>query len=251
MSLTKKLRSLLWHGRLDDELDEEVRFHVEMKTSGYVAAGMNPREAREAALRDFGRVEQTKEECRETRGVHFIETVFQDVRFGVRQLRKNPGFTAVAVLTLALGIGANSGIFSVMRQVLLQRLPVPHPEELVLLYAPGDKNGNVDSDEGDGSESFSYPMFADLRDHNTAFAGLAAKADFPTSVAFRGQTERARAELVSGNFFETLGVHAALGRLFYPSDSAAPGGNPVVVLSHGFWKNRFGGDSGILNQSLR
>ena len=179
-----------------------------------------------------------------------METLWQDIRYGLRMLAKNPGFTAVAVLTLALGIGANTGIFSVMSQVLLQRLPVPHPEELVLLYAPGPKTGHVSSDEGDGSESFSYPMYTKLRDRNTAFAGLAAKANFPVSVAFRGQTERATSEIVSGNYFETLGVRPALGRLLFPADTLAEGGNPVAVLGCGYWQKRFGGDAGILNQSV-
>jgi len=179
-----------------------------------------------------------------------METLGQDIRYGLRMLAKNLGFTAVAVLTLALGIGANTGIFSVMSQVLLQRLPVPHPEELVLLYAPGPKTGHVSSDEADGSESFSYPMYTELRDRNTAFAGLAAKANFPVSVAFRGQTERATSEIVSGNYFETLGVRPALGRLLLPADTLAEGGNPVAVLGYGYWQKRFGGDAGILNQSV-
>lgn len=179
-----------------------------------------------------------------------MPTLWQDIRYGLRMLGKNPGFTAVAVLTLALGIGANSGIFSVLRQVLLQRLPVPHPEELVLLYAPGITRGHVSSDEVDGSESFSYPMYADLRDQNKVFTGLAAKADFPVSVALQGQTERARAELVSGNYFDVLGVHAAIGRVFSPADSVVAGSNPVVAISHGYWKKRFGGDPRILNQSV-
>jgi len=180
-----------------------------------------------------------------------MEALWKDIRYGLRMLAKNPGFTAVAVLTLALGIGANTGIFSVMSQVLLQRLPVPHPEELVLLYAPGPKTGHVSSDEGDGSESFSYPMYKDIRDRNSVFAGLAAKANFPVSVAFRGQTERATSEIVSGNYFETLGVRPALGRLLLPTDTVAEGGNPVVVLGYGYWQKRFAGDAGILNQSLQ
>jgi putative ABC transport system permease protein len=179
-----------------------------------------------------------------------MQTLWQDIRYGLRMLGKNPGFTAVAVLTLALGIGANSGIFSVLRQVLLQRLAVPHAEELVLLYAPGLTRGHISSDEVDGSESFSYPMYVDLRDQNKVFAGLAAKADFPVSVALQGQTERARAELVSGNYFDALGVHAAIGRLFSPADTAAAGSTPVVALSNGYWKKRFAGDPGILNQSV-
>jgi putative ABC transport system permease protein len=179
-----------------------------------------------------------------------MQTLWQDIRYGLRMLGKNPGFTAVAVLTLALGIGANTGIFSVLRQVLLQRLPVPHPEELVLLYAPGVRSGHVESDEVDGSESFSYPMYVDLRDQNKVFAGVAAKADFPVSVALRGQTERANAELVSGNYFDTLGVRAVIGRLLSPSDTVAAGGNPVVMLGNGYWQKHFGGDPGVLNQSV-
>jgi predicted permease len=179
-----------------------------------------------------------------------MNTFWQDIRYGWRMLAKSPGFTAVAVLTLALGIGANTGIFSVMRQVLLQRLPVPHAEQLVLLYAPGVRSGHIDSDEVDGSESFSYPMYADLRDQNTVFTGLAAKANFHVSVAFRGETERAYAEIVSGNYFETLGVHPALGRLLLPADSAVEGSNAVVVLGHGYWKKHFGGDPNVLNQNL-
>ena len=179
-----------------------------------------------------------------------MHALWQDVRYGLRTLGNNPGFTAVAVLTLALGIGANAGIFSVMRQVLLQRLPVPHAEELALLYAPGPVRGHVSSDEGDGSESFSYPMYVDLRDHNSVFAGLAAKADFPVSVAFRRQTERAGADVTSGNYFDVLGVHAALGRTFQASDTAVPGSNPVMMLGYGYWKKRFGGDPSVLNQSM-
>jgi putative ABC transport system permease protein len=179
-----------------------------------------------------------------------MQTLWQDIRYGLRMLAKSPGFTAVAVLTLALGIGANTGIFSVLRQVLLQRLPVPHPEQLVLLYAPGVRSGHVSSDEGDGSESFSYPMYKDLRDQNAVFAGLAATAHFPVSIAFRGQTERASVDIVSGNYFNTLGVHPALGRLFLPADSAVEGANAVVVLGYGYWKKHFAADPSMLNQSL-
>jgi putative ABC transport system permease protein len=183
-----------------------------------------------------------------------MNTIWQELRFGMRTLRNNPGFTAVAVFTLALGIGANAGIFSVMQQVLLQRLPVAHAEQLVLLYSPGPKQGHVESDEVDGSESFSYPMYKDLRDQLTgpggALAGLAAKADFPVSVASRGQTERADADLVSGNYFDVLGVQPWIGRTLQPADSATDGGNPVVMLGYGYWQKRFGSDPRILNESV-
>jgi predicted permease len=179
-----------------------------------------------------------------------MEMLWQDIRYGFRMLTKDAALTVVAVLTLGLGIGANSGIFSVMSQVLLQRLPVPHPEQLVLLYAPGLRRGHVSSDEGDGSESFSYPMYQDLRDRTEVFAGLAAKADFPVSLTYQGNTERAESDIVSGNYFATLGVRPTLGRLLLPSDTVAQGGNNVVVLGNGYWKKRFGADPKILNQSL-
>ena len=179
-----------------------------------------------------------------------MQTLWQDVRYGLRMLAKDPGFTVVAVLTLALGIGANTGIFSIVRQVLLQRLAVPHAEELVLLYSPGPKQGHVSSDESDGSESFSYPLYKDLRDHSAVLAGLAARYSAAVSVTFQGQTERASSDLVSGNFFDVLGVRAALGRTITPGDTSAPGANPVVLLSYGYWMRRFGGNHGVLNQTL-
>src|SRR6266852_2285035 len=184
-------------------------------------------------------------------GEILMRAIWQDIRFGARMLAKHPGFTAVAVLTLALGIGANTGIFTILRQVVLQRLPVPHPEQLVLLYSPGPKQGHVNSDESDeGSESFSYPMYTDLRDRNTVFTGLAAKDTFSATLTYRGHTERTRADLVSGNYFETLGVSAAIGRTFEPADTAAPGSNPVLMLSNGYWKSRFGADPGVLNRGV-
>jgi putative ABC transport system permease protein len=180
-----------------------------------------------------------------------MHAMWQDVRYGLRTLGNHPGFATVAILTLALGIGANTGIFSVMQQVLLQRLPVPHPEQLVLLYSPGPAQGHISSDEIDGSESFSYPMYLDLRDHTSVFAGLAGKANFPVSLASREHTERAEADLVTGNYFEVLGVQPLMGRTLQPSDSIAEGSNPVIMLGYGYWKKRFGGDPHILNESVR
>jgi len=129
---------------------------------------------------------------------------------------------------------------------------VPHPEQLVLLYSPGIKGGHVSSDEVDGSESFSYPMYKDLRDQTSApagvFAGLAAKAGFPVSLASRGQTERATSDVVSGNYFDVLGVRPALGRTLQPADTATEGRNPVIVLSYGYWQRRFGGDRNVIGR---
>jgi predicted permease len=184
-----------------------------------------------------------------------LNGLWRDVRFGIRMLAKNPAFTAIAVLTLALGIGANAGIFTVLQQVILRRLPVPNPDQLVLLYSPGPRQGHLSSDEHDapgeeGSESFSYPLYTNIRDHNPVFSGLAAMDPYSAAITYRGHTERTEAYVVSGNFFETLGTKPALGRTLEPGDTMAPGASPVVVLSYGCWKSRFGSDPAILNQGI-
>ena len=178
-----------------------------------------------------------------------MRAVWQDIRFGARMLAKHPGFTAIAVLTLALGIGANTAIFSLVKQVLLTRLPVQNPNELVILRSPGPMRGHVWSD-GDEAQSFSYPMYKGLRDTNSVFSGILARFAIPASIASHGQTERGGGELVSGNYFDVLGVRPAVGRLFTLEDDKVPGAQPVVVLSHAYWTRRFGGDPSILNQSL-
>jgi predicted permease len=178
-----------------------------------------------------------------------MRAIWQDIRFGARMLAKHPGFTAIAVLTLALGIGANTAIFSLVKQVLLARLPVQNPNELVILRSPGPMRGYLWSD-GDDAQSFSYPMYKGLRDANTVFSGMLARFAIPASIASHGQTERGGGELVSGNYFEVLGAQPALGRLFTLDDDKVPGAQPVVVLSHAYWTRRFGGDPGVLNQAL-
>jgi predicted permease len=178
-----------------------------------------------------------------------MQSLWKDLRFGLRMLAKSPGFTAIAVITLALGIGANTAIFSLMNQVLLQRLPVRNPDELVILRAPGPVTGHISSD-GDGTESFSYPMYKGLRDNNSVFSGVLARYNFSASVASHGQTDRASGELVSGNYFEVLGVAPAVGRLFSQEDDRVPGAQPVVVLSHSYWTRHFGADPSVLNKVL-
>src|ERR1700730_10009340 len=178
-----------------------------------------------------------------------MRAVWQDIRFGARMLAKHPGFTAIAVLTLALGIGANTAIFSLVKQVLLTRLPVQNPSELVVLRSPGPMRGHVWSD-GDEAQSFSYPMYKGLRDSNSFFSGALARFAIPASIASHGQTERGSGELVSGNYFEVLGVRPAIGRVFSLDDDRVPGGHPLVVLSHSYWTRRFAGDPNVLNKSL-
>src|SRR5438445_9994502 len=178
-----------------------------------------------------------------------MQTLWQDVRYGLRMLAKSPGVTAIVVLTLALGIGANTAIFSLMNQILLRQLPVQNPKELVVLHAPGPVPGHV-SDDGDATESFSYPMYKGLRENSAAVGDMLGQYGFSASIASRGQTERGSGELVSGNYFEVLGVPPAIGRVFSLDDERVPGGHPVVVLSHAYWTRHFGGDESILNEGL-
>jgi len=178
-----------------------------------------------------------------------MHTLLQDVRYGLRMLAKNPGFTCIAILTLALGIGANTAIFSLLNQVLLRRLPVRNPGELVILKSPGPKRGHVWSD-GDDSEIFSYPLYKGLAKNTKVFDGVIARFPFEASIASRGQTERGSGELVTGNYFDVLGVRPVLGRVLSPADDDVQGAHPVVVLSHAYWTRHFGGDAGALNQAI-
>jgi predicted permease len=173
----------------------------------------------------------------------------QDLKYAFRTLGKNPGFTIVAIITLALGIGANTAIFSLTDQVLLRLLPVEHPQELVVLRSPGPSPGRNWND-GPGGTSFSYSAYKDLRDQNQVLSGLLARFSTQVSVVAQGSSELATGELVSGNYFTVLGVRPAIGRVFGAEDETAPGANSVVVLSHGYWKRRFGLDPNILNKQL-
>ncbi len=173
----------------------------------------------------------------------------QDVRYSVRQLAKSPGFAAVAIVTLALGIGANTAIFSLLDQALLRSLPVKDADRLVILQSFGSFNGHTSS-RTDDNFSFSYPMYRDLRDRNSVFSRLIATTWAQVGVQWHGQPELVSAELVSGNYFDVLGVSPALGRLLVASDDVVPDANPVVVLSFSYWQRRFGSDPTIVNQSL-
>lgn len=178
-----------------------------------------------------------------------MENLIQDVRHALRSLAKNPAFTLIAILTLALGIGANTAMFSLTDQVLLRQLPVQHPEQLVLLSSPGPQNGHVWSDGSPGA-SFSYPEYKLLRDGNEVFSGLLARFAVQVNVAGHGESEMANGELVTGNYFEVLGVKPAVGRVLESDDETAKGANPVVVLSYGYWTRHYGSDTQILNKQI-
>ena len=174
-----------------------------------------------------------------------MRPLIRDLHFAWRGLRKSPVFTTVAVLTLALGIGANTAIFALMDQLLLRYLPVRHPEQLVMLDQDAITSGLVII-----PHSFSYPMYKDFRDQGQVFSSVLARYPFPVSVGYQGQTERAAGEIVSGNYFEVLGISAYAGRTLTSDDDRTPGGHPVAFLTYGYWMRQFGGDRSILNQTL-
>jgi predicted permease len=175
-----------------------------------------------------------------------MDALLRDFRLAGRALAGTPAFTAIVILTLALGIGANTAIFSLTDQVLLRYLPVSRPDRLVLLDGPGPFQGRTYNEA-----TFSYPMYRDFRDRNTVLDGLLACFPTPLTMLAGAQAERVEGELVSGNYFQVLGVAAAIGRVLSPADDATPGGHPVAVLSHNFWIRRFGGDPLVLNRTIR
>jgi predicted permease len=176
--------------------------------------------------------------------------MLQDLRYAIRQLRKSPAFALVAVLTLALGIGANTAIFTLLDQALLRELPVSHPEQLVRLQYAGSNTGRISSYGGDSHTYFSYPMYKDLRDKNAVFDGMLANVEIGAGVQWNNQSDLVSGEIVSGNYFDVLGVKPAMGRLFVPADDAAQNGNPVVVLGFNYWNSHFGADPRVINQAL-
>src|SRR6185295_3496235 len=169
--------------------------------------------------------------------------IYQDLRYALRMLRKNPGFACVVIATLALGIGANTAIFSLTDKVLLQFLPVTNPEELTVL-------STYDRRSPEGSTSFSYPMYQDLRDKNEVFSGVLARGGAQMNVSYGDQTERVGADLVSGNYFQVLGVRPWAGRLLTQDDDRTPGAHPVAVISYRFWERRFGKDPTIVGKTI-
>jgi putative ABC transport system permease protein len=227
-------------GKRRREVDEEIAFHLQRETEENMARGMTPEEARRRAAIDFGGKQRAREECREQRPGWTLESIWRDVKYGARGLARNPMFTAVAVLTLALAIGANTTIFSLLDQALMQVLPVKDPGQLVVLSFAGSSQGHRESHGGDSTghvHSFSYPMYKDLRDRNTVFTGLIGAAPASVGVTWNNRAESIGAEMVSGNYFDVLGVQAAVGRLFVSSDETAPGANPVAVLNFDYWKS--------------
>src|SRR5579871_3943451 len=171
--------------------------------------------------------------------------MLQDIRYALRNLRRTPLFTIIALCSLALGIGANTAVFTIADQVLLRTLPVKHADQLVYFTSPGPQSGSVW-----GENCFSYPMFRDFRDHNSVFDGIAARFATALNLTYNNRSERIHGELVSGTWFDTLGLTTVIGRPLSADDDRRPDAHPVVVLTYDYWKSRFNGNPAILNQSI-
>ena len=229
--------------RMMEDLDQDIRDFIERETQDNIDRGMPPEEARYAALRKFGNVTRVKEETREVWSFVWLEQLWQDVLFGFRMLRRAPGFTAVAVLTLALGIGANATIFSLADALLFRPFPVAEPSRLVYFLRQ-----NVDKPEN--YSSFSHPDYQEIHEQAKTFSGLAAYSSVSTSTTLNGEATRLDGEIVSGNYFSVLGVKPALGRTFLQEEDQAEELHPVIVLSSDFWHHRLNSDPGIIGKTL-
>jgi predicted permease len=247
--MISRLRAL-WNNvfrrrQLDRDLDEELEAYVELMAAEKLQPGMDPEDARAYVRRQTGGIDQVVQSVRDVRMGVWLDRLMQDVRFGIRTLAGNPTFSLVAVGTLALGIGANTAMFSLLDQVVLKLLPVSHPEQLVVVRESGNHYGN-----SYGPNTISWPLFEDLRDNNRVFSGMFCR--FPASVAigYGDQVGQISAELVSSAYFRTLGVAAVLGRTIGRDDDSVPDGKPVVVLSYSFWQSYFNGDRAIVGRII-
>src|SRR5690242_135231 len=239
-NVKRVFRALFHKDKVEHDIDKEVRFHLEMETEKNVKRGMNLPDARREALMRFGGVEKFKEECREVRGAPLIESLIQDMRYGVRILFRNPGFTVVAVLTLGLGIGANTAIFSVIYGVLMRPLPYKDGNQLVIVQqqAPLAKINNI---------GFSVKEVQDYREQNQTLSDVVEHHSMSFTLLGGQEPQRVQTGVVSANFFDVLGVKPLLGRTFVDSDEAH-GADAVLVLSYQYWKQSHGGDPGIIGR---
>ena len=242
-----RLRSIIHREEFEAELDDEIRFHIDMQTEQLVKEGMSPQQARAKAMRAFGGVEQFKEGTRDVRGVVLMETIWQDIRYGFRMLGHSPAFTIVAVVTLALGIGANTAIFSVMNSVLLRPLPYPGAGQIVMLWQANPTLG-YEEDQVAVADLHSWQVESQLF---SRFGFVVNDAPGTRNHVFHrdDQAERIRGRFASGGLFEVLGVPPLIGRVIQ-DDEYEKGAKRVAVLSHAFWQRAFNGDPEVIGQTL-
>ena len=249
MGLFAKFRNSFSRDTVHSDADDELTWHLEQRTQEYINSGMPAAEARASAQKRLGNLTLLKEHTAESDVLVWFELAKRDITIALRMLRRAPTVTAIAVLSLALGIGANTVVFTLMKQVVLDYLPVPAPEQLVILHSQEPDEGHTHSDGM--RSSFSYPLYKDLNlATSSIFAGVLALRPIDVSLSGGDVTETVKGDLVSGNFFQVLQVTPWRGRLFTSADDQQPNSNPVAVLGYGLWIRRFGGDSTIVNRTI-
>ncbi|HEU5233706.1 MAG TPA: ABC transporter permease [Terriglobales bacterium] len=239
-ALLSRIAGLFDREHRDAELEDELQSVLQMHIEDNLRAGLTPEEARRRALIKLGGMDQVSEAYREQRGIPILETMAQDIRFAIRGMRKNPGFTAVALLTLALGIGANTALFSVVNGVLLNPLPYPNPEQLVILFGQTKQFEHA---------SVSYPNYLDWEKQSHSFSSMAAFRGESFNVTGQDEPERLPGYMISSTFFSTLGVSPILGRTISAQEDIA-GGSPVALIGEGLWKRKFGASSSVLGRTM-
>lgn len=239
-----RLRGLFGKSRQDREWEEEIQAHLRMHIEDNVRAGMDPGEARRQALLKFGGIEPAREAYRDRRGLPWVETLWQDLRHGIRTLQNEPGFTAVVVLTLALGVGANTAMFSLIDAVLLKLLPVSHPEQLVYVHTSSTQVGNIRLSRTIAKR--------DLEQMQKLSKQVSALSSYVTArrlnIGVSGHSALASGHFIGGTYFQVLGVEPMLGRAIQPADEHADG--RVAMLGYGYWRRRFGGDPGVIGKAI-
>ena len=240
MSLLSRFVGLFRSERVNREIDEEQEFHIASRTRELIEEGMAPEAATRRARLEFGNRVRPREESRDAKLFGWLESTGQDLLYGCRSLRKSPSFAAAAILTLALGIGANTAIFSVVSGVLLNPLPYPQPDRLVCLFEeiPNFKNGSI-----------SYPNFLDWQRMNRSFSAIAAYGSTAYNLSGEGEPEHLQGEMISAGFFEMFGVKPVIGRTFNKDDDRL-GAAPVAMISEGLWKLKFGSSRDIIGRRL-
>src|SRR3984957_6151791 len=259
-------RSVVGRKRLEADMESEISYHLEARAADLARAGLNPRDAMRKARLEFGTVAAHKDAIRSSLGLRWGDEFWEDLRYGVRILRKSPGFTSIAVASLALAIGANTTIFSVANEMLFEHLGVPHPEQLRLLTMSGDSKVMIHMIWGDSPEElpdpkhqnqmvrfkiFTYPIYQQIRANNQVLEDLFAfKSLGRVNITVDSVAEAANAQLVSGNFYQQMQVKPVLGRMILPSDDGAPGTGTVAVISEGFWSRAFGRSPTVLGKVI-
>src|SRR6266705_3872432 len=242
--LPLRLHSLFRKDKAELDLGDELQFHLQNQIEEFVAHGMNPQEARRAALQSLGGVEQVKEECREMRHTNLIENFLQDVRFGFRMLRRSPGFSVLTILCLTLGVGANAAVFSWVEGILFRPYPaVTHQEQLLALT--GTARGESEP------TGLSWPDLLDLQRSCTLFDSFIVTKIMGTTLSIGDRAEVTTGSIVSANYFDAIGVHPILGRGFEPGEDSGRNAHPVTVISYQLWQGRFKGDPQIVGKTQR